>query len=235
MNKSDLIKNHREAIREIIEGYSSTPADMDKYLNDLCEPEQPEVVVTGFRNVKTGKHIEDYTPSSICLESMLHNSICVDSGHFEIFSLRVGGVEYQLGDAVKDNISDKPLVIKSLYYTKNMNKYSYRARFENNADWPVTSLTGKAPKREVIFVTEDGFEALEPISVWAVTESMTRYYGLRKAPSPKGTKYFVSESAALSYIDLNKPVFSKQMILDALDDETGSRIYKEEFKSKLGI
>ena len=89
-----------------------------------------------------------------------------------------------------------------------------------STDWIVFSSKSKAEdhiiKNRILFVTEDGVGITSGVTVYSVTKGLLLYYGAYNKQLNNDDKHFSTKKLAQEYIDMNKPMYSKQQLIDAL-------------------
>lgn len=131
----------------------------------------------------------------------------------EIISIKrlSDGEVFQIGDEVVNNQTKNSGNVKKIYIDS-----SKELRFEGNIaerhafSWFFNSVS-HAPKREVLFTTEDGVDIFDRFQIIHVVNSdmaLTSDFNSRFRLNANGLKYFSTKEAAEEYIWKNKPVFS---------------------------
>jgi len=156
-------------------------------------------------------YVEDYP--EFWAEIRETEKLCVPIGTKFFY---VVGQEVFTIDSIKDtkvNITWSTGSVINFYTIKDVNK--------NFADgtWKIYE------EKPVLFVTEDGKEIREGDNFWVVTESFEiKYWDFKIMDSIesniyyfKGKKRFSTKELAQKYIDMNKPIYSKEQVLKSLE------------------
>ena len=130
---------------------------------------------------------------------------------------------YTSYDGVEIYINDEVYFVDTSFKTINVITCSFcknHIKGSLNDHWIVFSSKEKAEdyiiKNRVLFVTEDGVKITSGVTVYSVTKSLMLYYGAHSKPVYNSDKHFSTKELAEEYIDMNKPVYSKQQLINAL-------------------
>jgi hypothetical protein len=142
-----------------------------------------------------------------------------------------GDICYYLQETNEENTI---IVQNGIEYIRE--KFKYFSSLEKIIEYKKNLEKVKDP----LFITEDGVEIYDKDQTVYLTNSLT-YMSIKAYKWNKTRMIFSTQEKAREYVDLNKPIFSKQQILDAMENvyiqivESHIYIDKKGFKEKLGI
>lgn len=154
-----------------------------------------------------------FIEGGIPLESMLHEGECVDSGHFEVHSVKrlSDGEVFTVGDKV--DASNCNFTIKGFYVTGTT--------IVTVVNGGYLSLGNMTKAQPCLFTTEDNVEIHSGDMAFGVAVHATDNDNIRakrfsyQNPTPPANRvWFFSEDAAKEYLIHHKPCFSFQDLKD---------------------
>jgi hypothetical protein len=153
------------------------------------------------------------------------------ASHYDIYSMRclITGNIFTLGDKVKVSGTRKSDVISEF-------KHAFFECFQSDGAIAILETIGNCgmglrylSHEELLLVTTDGVNIYKGDTVWYVLENTSlicSQSNLTTLTSCLNAKIFSSEKATKDYIDLNKPRFSKQQLLDLANTFSNSYLVK---------